>query len=79
MSHLADSTFRNAAPHLPNSPGHGSRPAESVTTSHGILSPDLPICSMGRARLRFDTVSGMRSPDQGDAAHGGRQSGPGYK
>lgn len=45
MSHLTDSTFRNTLPRLPNSPGHGSGPAKSVTTSHSILSPDLPICS----------------------------------
>ena len=79
MSHLADSAFRNAVPHLPNSPGHGSGPAESVTTSHGILSPDLPICSTDRAWPRISTESGMRSPTRGDAAHGGRQGGPGYK
>lgn len=68
MSQLSDSTFRNAVPHLPNSPGRGSGPVESVTTSHGILSPDLPICSMDQAWPHITVKSWMRSPTQGDAA-----------
>lgn len=68
MSHLTDSAFRNTVPHLPNSPSRGSGPAKSVTTSHGILSPDLPICSTDQAWPHVSAKSGMRSPTQGDAA-----------